>query len=100
MGTVRNYACLHCYYCHEGLERVDALMSGPTFKVICRDCGDQHDVSREEGWPEEGVDWRPADQDAHCPKNDDHRAELWPEDQPCPECGKAMHKGELMALAD
>ena len=47
MGTVRKYACSHCHFCHEGLDRVDALMAGPTFKVICHDCQALHYVSRE-----------------------------------------------------
>ena len=100
MGTVRNYACSRCRFCHEGLERFDALIAGPSFKVICHDCQELYDVSREGGWPEEGSDWLPTPQEAQCPKGAKHRAELWPEDRPCPKCGKPMNEGEITIFAD
>ena len=95
------FTCPSCSYGHHGAGCRSALMSGPTWSIVCLDCKELQDV----------IVWEPHDQPdpedetmptkPMCGEDPEHRVEEWAHPGPCPKCGTTMDRNEdLVCMAD
>jgi hypothetical protein len=97
------YTCPKCRYQFEGAGGRDALMTGPTWTIVCLDCGELRDVIV---WEKEDLEssgaWSVAIPDPNtkhltepkCRKDPEHRVKEWTHPGPCPKCGATMERDE------